>query len=97
MIPNPADDPPTPRRPGRFQYRLSFFFVLMFAVGALSAGVAGLVHQGTVATVVPGELYVVMLTAAPLGAMIVLSLFYAVQHWLGKRPPSDDSEPPEPP
>lgn len=97
MISSPSDDPQTPRRPRRFQFRLSTLFVLMFAVSVLSAAVAGLVRQGVVATAVPEAFYLAMLTAAPLGAMIVLSLFYAFQHWLGRRPQPKDPDRSEPP
>lgn len=96
MISNPSDDPQTPRRPGRFQFRLSTLFVLMFAVSVLSAAMAGLVRQGGGDSAVPEEFYLAMLTAAPLGAMIVLSLFYAVQNWWGRRPPPDHPDGPPP-
>ncbi len=97
MIPNPSDDQPPPTRPARFQYRLSTLFLLMLVVSVLSAAAAGLVRQGVAATAMPGEFYLVMLIAAPLGVMIVLSLFYAVLRRWGNRLPPNDQDRSEPP
>jgi len=68
----------------RFQFRLATLFLLMVVVGVVSAAIGGLV-QGRVASRVPREFFVVMLAAAPLGLMILLSVLHAAPRWIRQR------------
>lgn len=95
MIPNSSDDQPPPAPRSRFQFHLSTLFLLMLMVSVLAAAAAGLVRSDPARTAVPREIYLAMLIAAPLGVMILLSAYYALLRWWGRKPRQEDRDPPE--
>ena len=78
----PSADQSPPGRRGPFQFRLGTLFLLMLVVSVVASALAGLLRRGTASAAMPWEFYLVMLVAAPLGVMIVLSLLYAAIRWL---------------
>ncbi len=74
---------PPPRRP--FQFGLSTLLLIMFLFSILAAALSGMLNRGAGKPTMPAGFYVMMAVAAPMAAMIAISLIRALRRWLKKR------------
>ncbi|OHB69878.1 MAG: hypothetical protein A2V70_02320 [Planctomycetes bacterium RBG_13_63_9] len=72
----------SPRRP--FQFGLWTLFLLTALLSVLAAAFAGMLRSSLDSSMQPG-FFVIMAAAAPLAAIIVISLCRATVRWLGRR------------
>ncbi len=68
-------EPSRPRRP--FQFSLATLLLMMVLLSVLAAALGGLLRNPLEAAY-PRSFYVAMAAAAPMGALIVISIFHAV-------------------
>jgi len=74
---------PPPKRP--FQFGLASMLLIMVLFSVLAAALAGLLHRHQGRSTMPPGFFVLMAVAAPVGLMILASLFRAVTRYLNRR------------
>jgi hypothetical protein len=82
----PDAEPSQPRRPsGRYQYSLASLLLVTALVSVLAAALGGMLRNAYGESSVPLQYFVIMMIAAPLGVMIVVSLLWLAIRLVSRR------------
>lgn len=78
-----STEPERPRKP--FQFGLGTLLLLMLLCSVLSAALAGMLRDAEGRSSLPPGFFIFMAAAAPLGLMILMSLYRAIIRFRSRR------------